>query len=115
MYSSADGYYVCAFKDGISLGCVDGCDGAVTLGKDVVFHLHGLYDGHFLAACDGLAFLDVDADDDAGKRALDGLSRARRGAASAAAGDTSAGAEGPFVISTGAEGAAEKSPSDNST
>ena len=33
----------------------------------------------------------------------------------AAAGDTSAGAEGPFVISTGAEGSAEKSPSDNST
>ena len=55
---------------------MDGGDCAVCLCKDVVLHFHCLDDGNFLAALYGLAFLDVNADDEAGKGTLDGYAGA---------------------------------------
>ena len=50
---------------------MDGGDGAVALGEDLVLHLHRLDDGDFLAALHSLAFLHVHGNDHARERGAD--------------------------------------------
>ena len=60
-----------SFQYRISLMDKDGCYGPVGVGLYFIFHLHGFQHGDLLAFLHGLAFLDIDADDDSGKGRTD--------------------------------------------